>query len=124
VSTGRGPFCLLGRGQNGPLGSVGGGVAQTVFHALEVAWIETTSFLSKTWTRFTSGFQKVWQSASSFVAKRMLEIQGLFDSGLDVEAAKRAVAAGMLPPAGGRDDPESGSAATADTGASLCRDVG
>ncbi len=66
-------------------------VAQTVFHALEIAWIETTSFLSKTWTRFTSGFQKVWQSASSFVAKRMLEIQGLFDSGLDVEAAKRAV---------------------------------
>ncbi|MEO1510911.1 MAG: hypothetical protein AAFU70_02460 [Planctomycetota bacterium] len=66
-------------------------MAQTVFHSLEVAWIETTSFLSKTWTRFTSGFQKVWQSASSFVAKRMLEIQGLFDAGLDVEAAKRAV---------------------------------
>jgi len=66
-------------------------VAQTVFNALEIAWIETTAFLSKTWTRFTSGFQKVWQSASSFVAKRMLEIQGLFDSGLDVEAAKRAV---------------------------------
>jgi len=66
-------------------------VAQTVFHAIEVAWIEMTSFLSKTWTRFTSGFQKVWQSASSFVAKRMLEIQGLFDGGLDVEAAKRAV---------------------------------
>jgi len=66
-------------------------VAQTVFHSLEVAWIETTSFLSKSWTRFTSGFEKVWQSASSFVAKRMLEIQGLFDSGLDVEAAKRAV---------------------------------
>ncbi|MBM3854744.1 MAG: phage tail tape measure protein, partial [Verrucomicrobia bacterium] len=65
--------------------------AEIVFHALEVAWIETTSFLSKTWTRFTSGFQKVWESASSWVAKRMLEIQGLFDSGLDVEAAKQAV---------------------------------
>ncbi len=65
--------------------------AQTVFHALEIAWIETTSFLSKTWTRFTSGFQRVWESASAFVAKRMLEIQGLFDGGLDVEAAKRAV---------------------------------
>jgi hypothetical protein len=65
--------------------------AETVFHALEVAWIETTSFLSKTWTRFTSGFQKVWETASSWVAKRMLEIQGIFDSGLDVEAAKQAV---------------------------------
>jgi len=65
--------------------------AEIVFHALEVSWIETTSFLSKTWTRFTSGFQKVWESASSWVAKRMLEIQGVFDSGLDVEAAKQAV---------------------------------
>ena len=65
--------------------------AQVVLHALETAWIESTAFLSKTWTRFTAGFQKVWQQASSFVAKRMLEIQGLFDDGLDVEAAKRAV---------------------------------
>jgi len=65
--------------------------AQQVLHALEVAWIETTTFLSKTWTRFTSGFTKIWERASAFVAKRMLEIQGLFDSGLDVDAAKRAV---------------------------------
>lgn len=65
--------------------------AEVVFHALEIAWIETTSFLSKTWTNFTTGFQQVWESASSWVAKRMLEIQGLFDSGLDVDAAKKAV---------------------------------
>ncbi|MFG0243621.1 MAG: phage tail tape measure protein [Phycisphaerales bacterium JB054] len=65
--------------------------AQQVLHALEVAWIETTAFLSKTWTRFTSGFTKIWERASAFVAKRMLEIQGLFDSGLDVDAAKEAV---------------------------------
>lgn len=65
--------------------------AQMGFHALEVAWIETTAFLSKTWTRFATGFQKVWESATSFIAKRMLEIQGLFDSSLDVEAAKQLV---------------------------------
>ncbi|MCC6320437.1 MAG: phage tail tape measure protein, partial [Phycisphaerales bacterium] len=65
--------------------------AEIVFHALEVAWIETTAFLSKTWTNFTTGFQQIWESATSWVAKRMLEIQGLFDSGLDVDAAKRAV---------------------------------
>jgi len=62
-----------------------------VFHALEVAWIETTAFLSKTWTNFATGFQMIWEEASSSVAKRMLEIQGLFDDGLDVEAAKKAV---------------------------------
>ncbi len=65
--------------------------AQIGFHALEVAWIETTSFLSKTWTKFSTGFQKIWESATSFVAKRMLEIQGLFDSSLDVDAAKKLV---------------------------------
>ncbi|MCC6910368.1 MAG: phage tail tape measure protein [Phycisphaerales bacterium] len=65
--------------------------AQTGFHALEVAWIETTSFLSKTWTKFTTGFQKIWESETSFVAKRMLEIQGLFDSSLNVDAAKQLV---------------------------------
>ncbi len=65
--------------------------AQIVWHALEVAWIETTAFLSKTWTSFVTGFKKVWESATSFVAKRMLEIQGLFDSSLDVDAAKQAV---------------------------------
>ena len=58
---------------------------------LEVAWIETTAFLSKTWTNFATGFQMIWEEASSWVAKRMLEIQGLFDDGLDVEAAKKAV---------------------------------
>lgn len=65
--------------------------AQIGFHGLEVAWIETTAFLSKTWTNFASGFKKIWESATSFVAKRMLEIQGLFDSSLDVDAAKRLV---------------------------------
>jgi len=65
--------------------------AQIVWHALEVAWIETTAFLSKTWTRFATGFKKIWESATSFVAKRILEIQGLFDSSLDVDAAKQAV---------------------------------
>ena len=61
------------------------------FPRLEVAWIETTAFLSKTWTNFATGFQMIWEEASSWVAKRMLEIQGLFDDGLDVDAAKKAV---------------------------------
>ncbi len=65
--------------------------AQIGFHAIEIAWIETTSFLSKTWTNFARGFKKIWETATSFVAKRMLEIQGLFDSSLDVKAAKKAV---------------------------------
>lgn len=64
---------------------------QQAMHGLEVAWIEVTAFLSKTWTGFTSGFRRVWETATAFVAKRMLEIQGLFDAGLDVAGAKAAV---------------------------------
>jgi hypothetical protein len=64
-------------------------VAETVFHALEVAWIETTAFMSKTWTSFTSGFQKAWNTAINWTTKRLLELWGLFDETLDVEAAKK-----------------------------------
>jgi hypothetical protein len=64
-------------------------LAEQVFHALEVAWIETTAFLSKTWTSFTSGFQKAWNTAINWTTKRLLELWGLFDDTLDVEAAKK-----------------------------------
>ncbi|MEW6249205.1 MAG: phage tail tape measure protein [Planctomycetota bacterium] len=63
--------------------------AEVGFHALEVAWIETTAFLSKTWTSFTSGFQKAWNTAINWTTKRLLELWGLFDETLDVEAAKQ-----------------------------------
>jgi len=54
-----------------------------------VAWIETTAFLSKVWTSFTAGFEKAWNSAINWTSKRILELQGLFDSSLDVDAAKK-----------------------------------
>ncbi len=62
---------------------------EIVWHGFEVAWIETTAFLSKVWTSFTSGFQKAWNSAINWTAKRLLDLQGLFDSSLDVDAAKK-----------------------------------
>ena len=63
--------------------------AEDVFHGLEVAWIETTAFLSKTWTSFTAGFQKAWNTAVNWTTKRLLELWGLFDETLDVDAAKQ-----------------------------------
>jgi len=62
---------------------------EIVQNALCVAWIETTSFLSKVWTGFTSGFMKAWNTAINWTSKRMLELQGMFDSSLDVDAAKK-----------------------------------
>lgn len=63
--------------------------AEIGFHALEVAWIETTAFLAQTWTRFTSGFQKAWSTAIHWTTQRLLELWGLFDDTLDVEAAQQ-----------------------------------
>ena len=63
--------------------------SEEIFHGLEVAFIETTTFLSKVWATFVGGFRKGWASAINFTTKRLLELQGLFDSGLDVNAAKQ-----------------------------------
>ncbi len=62
---------------------------ETVWHGLEVAFIETTAFLTKVWANFTAGFQKAWGGAVNWTAKRLLELQGMFDSGFDADAAKR-----------------------------------
>lgn len=62
---------------------------EIIQNGLSVAWIETTAFLSKTWTSFTSGFTQAWNSAINWTSKRLLELQGLFDSSLDVDAAKK-----------------------------------
>jgi len=49
-------------------------------------------FLSQTWTSFTAGFQKAWNTAINWTTKRLLELWGLFDETLDVEAAKQMAA--------------------------------
>lgn len=80
--------------------------AEYAMHGIEVVWIETTAFLSRTWTQLTSalagfwndfaaGFQETWNGAINFTTKRFLELQGLFDRGLDVDAAKRMADEGL-----------------------------
>lgn len=66
--------------------------SQEIFHALEVAWIETTAFLSKTWVNFTSGFESAWESTTDWVTNRLLELRGLADDTFDVDAAKQLAA--------------------------------
>lgn len=58
-------------------------------HGIEVAFIETSAFLSKVWTSFTAGFRKSWNTAVNWVAKRLVELQGLADRSFDADAAKR-----------------------------------
>jgi hypothetical protein len=64
---------------------------QLAAYAMEIAWIETASFMSKTWANFAAGFKGIMERAIGFVSKRLLELGGLFDESLDVEGAKRDI---------------------------------
>ena len=56
---------------------------------LQVAWIETTTFMADAWTVFTSSLTKGWNTAQNFISKGVLRLMKLFDSSLDVEAASK-----------------------------------
>jgi len=65
-------------------------IGEYVWHGLEVAWIETTSFLSQTWTKFTSWVQKAWSWCGNALTKAWNKIKGLFDESFDADAANAA----------------------------------
>ena len=65
-------------------------VGEYVWHGLEVAWIETTSFMSQTWTRFTSWMLKAWTWCGNALTKAWNKIKGLFDDSFDADAANAA----------------------------------
>ncbi len=63
---------------------------EIVWHGLEVAWIETTAFLSKTWTKFTSWVQKAWNWCGNKLTKAWNWVKSQFDSDFDKDAANAA----------------------------------
>jgi len=66
-------------------------VAEIVWHALEVGWIETTAFFSKLWTDFTSFFSKTWENIKAGAQKAWNWIKSLFDDSVDLEAENKLV---------------------------------
>ncbi len=66
---------------------------ETVWHALEVGWIETVAFLGAAWTRFSAFFTQSWEHLKSAAAKAWVWIKGLFD---DSTAESRAAAYGQI----------------------------
>ena len=54
---------------------------------LEKAWVEITSFLGSAWNTFTAGMMKGWNTAQNFVAKGIVQLMGLLDDSVDVDAA-------------------------------------
>lgn len=66
-------------------------VAEIVWHALEVGWIETTAFFSKLWTDFTSFFARTWENIKAGAQKAWNWIKSLFDDSIDLEAENKLV---------------------------------
>src|SRR5690606_26601410 len=64
---------------------------ETVWHGLEVAWIETTAFLAKAWHGFVNLFLRSWERMKALATKAWNWIKGLFSDSIDVSAANEQV---------------------------------
>jgi len=58
---------------------------------MQVAWVETVTFLANIWTGFTLGITKAWNETQGFLAKGWIELMGLFDEGLEVDVIKKSI---------------------------------
>ncbi|MAX26004.1 MAG: phage tail tape measure protein [Phycisphaeraceae bacterium] len=57
------------------------------WHGLRAVWVETTSFLYKVWTQFTSGLQSTFRKAQLKVEEGLHHIAGMLDENYDVDQA-------------------------------------
>jgi hypothetical protein len=64
-----------------------------IWHGLEVAWIETTAFLSSVWTNFCAGIHHAWMWVVKSLKETWNKIKALFDESFDANAANAAVEA-------------------------------
>lgn len=55
------------------------------------AWVTLVSVLKAVWIGFSSWYQQAVNTTAGWIAKRMVEVQGLFDSNLDVGKAKQYI---------------------------------
>jgi hypothetical protein len=65
--------------------------AETVWHALEVGWIETTAVFARTWSQLVAFFADTWERIKAGAAKAWNWIKSLFDESIDLEAENRLV---------------------------------
>jgi len=66
-------------------------VVEVVWNALEVGWIETTAFFSKTWASFTGFFAKTWERIKACAKKAWNWIKSLFNDSIDLAAENKLV---------------------------------
>jgi len=66
-------------------------VAEIVWHALEVGWIETTAFFAKAWQNSVGFFARTWERIKAGAKKAWNWIKSLFDDSVDLEAENKLV---------------------------------
>jgi hypothetical protein len=66
-------------------------VAENVWHALEVGWIETTAFFARLWTNFTGFFARTWENIKAGAKRAWNWIKSLFDDSIDLQANNRLI---------------------------------
>ncbi|MFA6715949.1 MAG: phage tail tape measure protein [Victivallaceae bacterium] len=59
--------------------------------SLKSAWVNVVGFLKKFWIGFTGAIMKAWNSTFAWLAKKWLDIKGMFDDSIDVEAEKEQI---------------------------------
>jgi len=64
---------------------------QMVWHGLEVAWIETVSFLSTAWQCFVNLFLQSWERMKALASKVWNVIKGLFSDSINVDVANEQI---------------------------------
>jgi len=64
---------------------------ETIWHGLEVGWIETTAFLAKAWYGFVNIFTGSWEQMKALAAKTWNTIKGLFTDSFDTGKANAEI---------------------------------
>ncbi|MCC5829763.1 MAG: phage tail tape measure protein [Phycisphaeraceae bacterium] len=79
-------------------------LAETVWHALAVGWIDLTSRMQRGWERATTAIANAWDWVVTGVAEGMAEVHGLIDPEVDVRAVQRDLRDQRDQRRGGRED--------------------
>lgn len=59
--------------------------------SLKSAWVSVVGFLEKFWIGFTGAIMKAWNNTFAWLAKKWLDIKGMFDDSIDIEAEKTKI---------------------------------
>ena len=71
--------------------------------SLKSAWVSVVGFLKKFWLGFTGAIMKAWNNTFAWLAKKWLDVKGMFDDSIDVEAEKSKIDADAAKKNAGED---------------------